>query len=81
VQGATREAYTSHLSSRAEAVKAYQDAPPADQKKMRALLSLWLTDVAKAGPVTLKQIMSDVSEKARARGLTPEILERLLKEA
>jgi len=62
-----------------EAARAYQDAPPADQKKMRALLSLWLRDVATAGPATLKEIMSDVSQKARARGLTPEILADLLK--
>ncbi len=63
-----------------EAARAYQDAPPADQKKMRALLSLWLRDLAKAGPTTLKEIMSDVGTTARARGLTPEILEDLLKE-
>jgi hypothetical protein len=64
-----------------EVARAYQDAPPADQKRMRALLSLWLRDVAKAGPATLKEIMSDVSRTARARGLTSEILEDLLKEA
>ena len=64
-----------------EAARAYQDAPPSDQKKMRALLSLWLRDVATAGPATLKEVMSDLSKKARARGHTPEILEDLLKEA
>ena len=58
-----------------EAARAYQDAPPADQEEMRALLSLFLRDLANAGPVTLKEIMSDVSKRARARGLTPEILE------
>ena len=64
-----------------EAARAHEAAPPADQKKMRALLRLWLRDVAKAGPETLKEAMSDISKKARARGLTPEILEDLLREA
>ena len=63
-----------------EAARAYKAAPPADQRKMQALLSLWLKDVAMAQPATLQQIMSDLGEKARDRGLTPEILEGLLKE-
>jgi len=64
-----------------EAAKAYSAAPPADQKKMRALLSLWLRDLATAEPATLKEIMADLSRKAQARGLTPEVLESLLREA
>lgn len=64
-----------------EAAKAYRAATPDDQKKMRALLSLWLRDLTKAESVNLKKLMDDVSRKARARGLTPEILESLLKGA
>ena len=63
-----------------EAAKAYK-AAPGDQRKMEALLSLWLKDVATAEPAALKQMMTDLSKKARDRGLTPEILENLLKEA
>lgn len=63
-----------------EAARAYHAAPPADQKKMQALVSLWLKDVATAKPASWKQLMSDLSKKARERGLTPEILEILLKE-
>jgi hypothetical protein len=40
-----------------------------------------LKDVAMAEPAALKQMMTDLSKKARDRGLTPEILENLLKEA
>jgi hypothetical protein len=65
----------------AEAAKAYKAAPPDNQKKIQALVSLWLRDLATAEPATLKEIMSDVSKKAQARGLTPELLESLLKEA
>ena len=64
-----------------EAARAFNAAPPADQRKMGALLSLWLKDVAMAEPAALKQLMTDISKKARDRGLTPEILENLLKEA
>ena len=63
-----------------EAARAYNAARPADQKKMGALLGLWLKDVAMAEPATLKQLMSDLSKKARDRGLTQQILENLLKE-
>jgi hypothetical protein len=64
-----------------EAARAYKAAPPDDQRKMEALLSLWLKDVAMAEPAALKEMMTDLSKKARDRGLTPEILENLLKEA
>ena len=64
-----------------DAAKAYQTAPPNQQRKMEALLSLWLEDVATAEPATLKRMMTDLSKKARARGLTPELLDNLLREA
>ena len=64
-----------------EAARAFNAAPPADQRKMGALLSLWLKDVTMAEPAALKQLMTDLSKKARDRGLTPEILENLLKDA
>lgn len=63
-----------------EAARAYKAAPPADQRKMGALLGLWLTDVANADAAALKRMMSDISKKARDRGLTPGILENLLEE-
>ena len=64
-----------------EAARAFNAAPLADQRKMGALLSLWLKDVTMAEPAALKQLMTDLSQKARDRGLTPEILDNLLKEA
>ena len=64
-----------------EAAKIYKAAPAEDKKKMQALLSLWLRDLAMREPSTLKEIMDDLSRKAQARGLTPEVLESLLKGA
>lgn len=75
----TSETITIEVDS--EAAKAYKAAPAESQKKIRALLSLWLQDLAAAEPSTLKQIMTDVSRKAKGRGLTPETLASLLKEA
>jgi hypothetical protein len=62
-----------------EAARAYDAVPADDKKKMQALLSLWLRDLITAEPAALKQIMDEVGRKARARGLTPEVLDSLLK--
>ncbi len=62
----------------AEAVRAYMTASAEEQKKMQFLLSLWLRALTTAPTVPLKVLMDDISDKAQARGLTPEILETLL---
>jgi hypothetical protein len=64
----------------AEAAKAYKAASEEEQKKMQALLSLWLKEIATADTASLKQLMNDISKKARERGLTPEILKSILDE-
>ena len=64
-----------------EAAKAYNAASLEEQKKIKALLSLWLRELATAEPSDLKKLMDDVSRKAQAQGITPEILESLLKGA
>jgi hypothetical protein len=74
-----QETITIQLDS--ETAKAYKSAPAADQRKMQALLRLWLRDLAAADSSTSKEIMSELSKKAQARGLTSERLETLLKEA
>jgi len=60
-----------------ETARIYADASPEDQKKLRLLLSLWLREFA-VSPTPLKAVMDEISRKAQARGLTPEILESLL---
>jgi hypothetical protein len=64
-----------------ETAKAYRGAPRAEKKKIQALVSLWLRDLAAEKPVTLRHILDEVSEKALDRGLTPKILDALLKGA
>jgi hypothetical protein len=48
---------------------------------MQALLSLWLRELAAGQYPSLQQVLDDVGHKAKARGLTPEILDSLLKGA
>jgi len=66
---------TIHVS--AEAASTYESAPAEQKRKLDALLSLKLTEVARARR-PLEEIMSEISRKAQERGLTPEILESIL---
>jgi hypothetical protein len=64
-----------------ETARAYEAAAPAEQRKMQVLVGLWLRDLATGEQPSLQQVLDEVGSKARARGLTPEILEDLLKGA
>ena len=60
-----------------EAASTYETAPAERKRKLDALLSLKLTEVARARR-PLEEIMSEISRKAKERGLTPEALESIL---
>ena len=62
-----------------EAARVYNTATAEQQRKLEALLSLKLTEVARSTR-PLEEVMSEISHKAQERGLTPEILESLLNE-
>ncbi len=62
-----------------EAAQAYETANEVEQRKLNALLSLKLSDVGRAEK-PLEVVMSEISRKARERGMTPEILESILNE-
>ena len=64
-----------------QSARAYDSATPEDKRKIQALLSLWLRDLATGQYPSLQQLLDEVGRKARARGLTPEILDSLLKGA
>ena len=61
----------------AETAKVYADASTDEQRKLRLLLSLWLREFAMA-PRPLQSLLDEISDKAKERGLTPDILESLL---
>jgi hypothetical protein len=62
-----------------EAATAYLSASDEERRKIDLLLSLRLQDVTRTGE-SLDEVVRDVSKKAQARGLTPEILESILHE-
>ncbi|MBT4496650.1 MAG: hypothetical protein HOC74_02955 [Gemmatimonadetes bacterium] len=62
-----------------EAARIYEAAPTEQQRKLDALLSLKLSEVSRSAK-PLEEIMSQISQKAQERGMTPEILEAILSE-
>jgi hypothetical protein len=64
-----------------QTARAYDSATPEQKRKMQALLSLWLRELAAGETPSLQQVLDDVGRKAKDRGLTPEMLDSLLKGA
>jgi len=64
----------------AETARVYHTASPEDRKKIQVLLQLRLRELAGLPKTSLVEIMDDIGAKAQARGLTPEILEDLLRD-
>ena len=62
-----------------EAAKIYAAATPEEQWKMQVLLSLRLRDLTIKPRRSLREVMDDMSREAQANGLTPEILESILR--
>ena len=63
----------------AEVARIFETASEEQRRKMEALLSLKLSDATR-NKRTLEEVMSEISQNAQARGLTPEILDSLLNE-
>jgi hypothetical protein len=64
----------------AQTAQAYNSAREEEQKRIRALLRMRARELAVEKRPTLSEIMNEIGRKAQARGLTPEILESLLRE-
>jgi hypothetical protein len=62
-----------------QTARAYDSADPDQKRKIQALLGLWLRELTFGENPPLEQILDEVGQKARARGLTPELLDSLLK--
>lgn len=63
----------------AEAAKAYAAASAEEREKIDLLLSLRLSQVTNPS-APLEQVMREISESARARGLTEDKLNEMLSE-
>ena len=64
-----------------QTARAYDSATPEQKRKIQALLSLWVRELAADECPSLQQVLDDVGRKAKERGLTPEMLDSLLKGA
>ena len=62
-----------------ETARAYNSAPAEEKRKIQALLSLWLRELAAGEYPSLQQVLDGVGRRAKERGLTTEILDSLLK--
>lgn len=64
----------------AETARVYREASAENQKKIELLLRLRLRELAELPSGSLAEVMDEIGAKAKARGLTPEILESLLRD-
>ncbi|MGH9791571.1 MAG: hypothetical protein ACRD5W_10210 [Candidatus Acidiferrales bacterium] len=64
-----------------QTARAYDSATAEEKRRMQILLSLWLRELAAGDYPSLQRVLDDTARKAKARGLTPEILDSLLKGA
>lgn len=63
-----------------DTARAYDSAAPDEKRKIQALLSLWVRELAADYP-SLQQVLDEVGRKATSRGLTLEVLDSPLKGA
>jgi hypothetical protein len=63
----------------AEAARLFETVSEEEQHKLEALLSIKLSQ-ALHKKRTLEEVMSEISQKAQERGLTPDILDSILNE-
>jgi hypothetical protein len=61
-----------------QTAKAYDSAAPEEKRKMQALLSIWLRDLAAREYPSLRKVLDEVGAKAKARGLAPDILDSIM---
>lgn len=64
-----------------QTARAYDSTAPEEKRKIQALLSLWLRELAAGEHPSLQQVLDEAGRKAKARGLTAEMLDSLLKGA
>ena len=60
--------------------RAFAEASPGEQQKLQLLLSLRLQELTATQGGTLQTVMDEIGRAAEARGLTPDILENLLRD-
>ena len=64
-----------------QTARAYGATDAEEKRKIQALLSLWLRELTSGDSPRLTQVLDEAGRKAQERGLTPEMLDSLLKGA
>lgn len=63
-----------------EVAEAYQSASLHERQKIQTIVSLLLHQPVDRDVDLLRELMDEISDRAKERGLTPEILESILNE-
>lgn len=73
---------TTHIAIEVDeaAAKAFAEASAEEQQKLQLLLNLRLQELTSSPDRSLRTVMDEIGRAAEARGLTPEILETLLRD-
>jgi hypothetical protein len=70
---------TISLEVDADTARAFSAASPDERRKLELLLSLRLRELTVRRSRSLQEIMDEIGQQAEARGMTPELLEELLR--
>ena len=71
---------TISLEVDADTARAFSEASAEERRKLQLLLRLRLRELTARPARPLKEIMDEIGRHAEAQGLTPEILESLLRD-
>jgi hypothetical protein len=63
-----------------DAANIFRSASSEQREKLQVLMGIWLRQLGKDQSSSLRQTMDEISNKAKARGLTAEAVEEILKE-
>ena len=63
-----------------ESARSFYEAPPEKRRHLELMLRLRLWELTMGPDRSLKEIMDDISKNAQAKGLTPDMLESMLRE-
>lgn len=66
------------LEVESDTARLFNDSTQSDKEKLQALFGIWLKRYAAGDAHSLKKTMDEIGRNAKARGLTPEILESIL---
>jgi len=67
------------LQIEVDAARAFKSASADEREKLQTLMSVLLREYAKTDATSLKRTMDEIGERAREKGLTPELLDSILK--